>query len=139
MSAMSGTHHDHDTCTFNLHCPKDGTLMDKVRVERITIDRCATCGAIWFDMNELQTLVKANKDALRAADVGPTERADKAMRTKNLACPRDGAKLVEQAFPDQSHIMVMKCGACRGMLLDAGEAKDVVSYTLLERVRTFFS
>lgn len=138
---MGGARQDsgHDACTFNLHCPKDGTLMEKVRVERMTIDRCPGCGAIWFDMNELQTLVKSNKEALRAADLGATERTDRTIRTKHLACPRDGTDLVEQAFPDQSHIMVMKCGMCRGMLLDAGEAKDVVSYTLLERVRTFFS
>lgn len=113
--------------------------MVKLQLHGMTIDRCPGCGAMWFDMNELERLLKSGGKELKQADVGATARIDAPIRTKDLDCPRDGERMKEVLFPEQSHIHVMKCPTCRGMLLDAGEAKDAVSFTMLERVKNFFS
>jgi Zn-finger nucleic acid-binding protein len=138
--AHAPTHsHIHDDATFELRCPKDQSPMVKVQLHGITIDRCPGCGAIWFDMNELERLLKDDRSELKQADIGATIRIDTRIRTKDLDCPRDKERMKEVLFPEQSHIHVMKCTTCRGMLLDAGEAKDAVSFTMLERVKSFFS
>ena len=39
------------------HCPNDGAAMARDRIEEIEVDRCGTCGGIFFDRGELETLL----------------------------------------------------------------------------------
>jgi Zn-finger nucleic acid-binding protein len=123
---------------LELKCPKDGTVMTKVTTGGVTIDRCEACGAMWFDLNELERLLMG-KVKTKEVDIGPRTRTDATVRTKNLQCPRDGERMDEIEYPEQSHVHVMKCGTCQGMLFDAGELVDVDKFTLLERMKAFFS
>ncbi len=38
-------------------CPNDGATMALDRIEEIAVDRCGTCGGIFFDRGELETLL----------------------------------------------------------------------------------
>jgi Zn-finger nucleic acid-binding protein len=132
---------------FELHCPKDGAEMEKVNANGITLDRCVSCGAMWFDANELERLRKDARSADKL-DVGRTSSGAKAAPaagaratrgTKTQCCPRCEEVMVEHEYPDQSHIMIMTCKRCGGHLLDAGEFVDVTKYSLAERLKSFFS
>jgi len=112
--------------------------MDKVDANGIVLDRCVTCGAVWFDAKELEQLQK-NKAAAIDIDIGPITRSSVPIRTKNLRCPRDNEALSENEYPTQSHIHIMECKVCGGHLLDAGEFKDMTSFTLGEKLKNFFS
>lgn len=112
--------------------------MTKVVTAGITLDRCTGCGAMWFDAKELAALQRDGKSA-RGVDIGPTQRTDARIRTKDLRCPRDNELMIEIEFPTQSHIHIMECKTCGGHLLDAGEFHDVTNFTLGEKIRNFFS
>ena len=122
---------------LELKCPKDGTVMSKVVAGGVTIDRCEVCGAMWFDLNELERLLMG-KVKSKEIDIGARTRTDAKIKTKNLDCPRDGERMKEIEYPDQSHVHIMKCPTCQGMLFDAGELVDVDKFTLLERMKAFF-
>ncbi len=38
-------------------CPNDGSPMALDRIEEIEVDRCGTCGGMFFDRGELETLL----------------------------------------------------------------------------------
>ncbi|HLP83854.1 MAG TPA: zf-TFIIB domain-containing protein [Phycisphaerales bacterium] len=123
---------------LELKCPKDGSHMTKVTAGGVTIDRCDGCGAMWFDLNELERMLMG-KVKTKDIDVGARARTDARINTKHLDCPRDGSRMTEIEYPDQSHVHIMKCPTCQGMLLDAGELVDVDKFTLFERMKAFFS
>lgn len=112
--------------------------MAKVVVLGHTIDRCPTCGAMWFDAKELEAVQK-DRSAAAEVDVGAKLRKEGPVKARNLDCPRDASRMVEKRFPDQSHILVMECRTCGGRLLDTGELTDVVDYTLAEKIKSFFT
>ncbi len=127
-----------------LKCPKDGTTMDKVNAAGAIIDRCGLCGAIWFDASELKKVL-ADKAARAAIDAGGADKTSRASTgrlgpgrgPRNLQCPRDSEPL--KTVPDQSqvHIQVDRCSTCLGVLLDAGELKDMAEFRLGERLGNF--
>ncbi len=44
-------------------CPKCGGTMAEVKLESVVIDRCGSCGGIYFDAGELELLVKHEKSS----------------------------------------------------------------------------
>jgi len=42
-------------------CPKCGEKMDEVELSGIKIDKCFSCGGIYFDDGELETFIEKNK------------------------------------------------------------------------------
>ncbi|MEP6769090.1 MAG: zf-TFIIB domain-containing protein [Acidobacteriota bacterium] len=45
------------SATAGRRCPRDGDQMEVDRVEETEVDRCPTCGGIFFDRGELETLL----------------------------------------------------------------------------------
>jgi Zn-finger nucleic acid-binding protein len=120
-----------------LRCPKDGTIMERVKAGRVDLDRCAACGAIWFDASELAKVL-ADKSRIAKLDTGGDPRAPQGYAPGGRLCPRDKAALVEIPHTTQTHIQVDLCRVCRGVLLDAGELKDMSEFSLRERLAGFF-
>lgn len=120
-----------------LNCPRDGTLMEKVRAAGQVIDRCHRCGAMWFDAAELRKVL-AEKGAAARLDAGPDTDLARGFAVGATRCPRDGPPLAIVPDNDQAHIHVDLCRECRGVLLDAGELKDLSDVTLRERLAAVF-
>ena len=122
-----------------LRCPKDGTLMERQTLRAkgssagVTIDRCARCGALWLDANELESIVAMG--AAKQADLGPFGKDKPNGPIAPLNCPRDDSILVEVADKQQKHVLIMLCTECGGKLLDAGELIDLSEFTFMERLR----
>jgi Zn-finger nucleic acid-binding protein len=114
--------------------------MNTVDVEGIVIDRCPTCGGIWFDLGELREILE-NK----TLDTKPLIKEDKARAhvdvhtRKTVCCPRDGFAMMEIHDPAQKHIAYELCMMCGGIFLDSGELKDLSKVTLIERLRKALS
>jgi len=62
----------------SLTCLHDGAVMRKEVIQNVIVDRCPTCGGVWFDGGELEVLGSALR---RATDVGmPTELASRLLQ-----------------------------------------------------------
>ncbi len=127
-----------------IRCPKDATIMEKLTVgdSKFEVDHCGRCGAIWFDAYELEATIKA-KD--KGVDLGEIDYGTakhnyeyKVLRDDFLECPRDHSKLVQVPDPRQPHVIIDLCRTCGGVLLDAGELKDLSEFTLAERMKGLF-
>jgi len=117
-----------------IECPKCSTLMQRVYVEAIVVDRCPTCGGLWLDVNEMERLLE-RPQAARQVDSGPRESARIMNKVTHVHCPRDGAAMSHRLDAAQRHIGYECCGACGGVFLDAGELHGLSETTLLERLK----
>ena len=43
-------------------CPRDGTPLQAVEAQHVTIDKCPTCEGIWLDKGELELLAAGNAE-----------------------------------------------------------------------------
>lgn len=114
--------------------------MERLRVPAsgasgFTIDRCAACGSIWFDANELSKVL-THKHVVPELDTGKLVQRDQmAVALGGLVCPRDKSPLIKTTDVQQRHIEMDSCGVCGGVLLDAGELSDLSVHTLGEKIR----
>jgi Transcription factor zinc-finger len=49
--------------TEERRCPKDGARLMSVREHGVTVDECPTCGGIWLDRGELETITARERDS----------------------------------------------------------------------------
>ena len=112
--------------------------MERISVGPLAVDHCARCGAMWFDPYELEQAIR-QKSAADEIDYGAAKHDYqwKVHRASTLLCPRDESPLI--AVPDsrQPHVEIEVCRTCGGVLLDAGELKDLTVFTIAERFRAF--
>lgn len=41
-----------------MHCPKCGMELTELKFRAVAIDKCTSCGGVWLDDGELETLLK---------------------------------------------------------------------------------
>jgi len=134
---------------LRLRCPKDATIMEKIEVGTIIVDRCGKCGAMWFDALELKKVLALNeaskavgRDA-KHAPVGSIDPEEKRIHTTGrtpagMVCPRDRSMLINIVDQQQPHIQEKSCTVCGGVLLDAGELQNLSEFTLKEKLKGLF-
>lgn len=110
-----------------LLCPKcppstpDRTLA-ALTLEGYEINRCATCGGMWFDKGELGSLL--NSDTRRVnAILGGSD--DGGADTKTGKCPRDHKRMFRVKSERNRLITIETCGLCQGIWLDGGEFERI--------------
>lgn len=120
-----------------LRCPKDSTYMEKVMIAGIEIDRCAGCGAMWFDALELDKILGSGmaKDLAKQLDIGTTGRPSGGRTLGELHCPRDRSMLIDVVDLTQEHVQEKACTVCGGVLLDKGELLDLSEFTIREKLK----
>lgn len=131
---MSQTNRVTDAARSKLLCPKDGYPMSPERVGN-AVDHCDHCGAIWLDAGELTALPAKANGAPKPWTVAASRAPDRLSPPRRTPCPRDVARLAESTDAKQPHIRTDKCPTCLGILLDAGELKDLSKFTIKERLR----
>lgn len=114
-----------------MDCPKClGILKEKRLVDgSIVVDQCPICGGIWFDAQELSTLITRQlleKEPI-PVEIPPINDeellAEIDLNRKEIACPRcnDGRAMIRQASPRNRKITIDYCENCEGIWLDQGE------------------
>lgn len=102
-----------------MQCPKCLNVeLKKSRVKQTgtVIDRCLSCGGIWFDGGELEAVMK---EAVKDLKVSPL-----AKESPFRFCPHCGAGLFEIQYP-QTLVKVDVCKKCHGLWVDAGEFQEI--------------
>lgn len=107
-----------------LHCPHDHSRMEKVNVGGVVVDRCNACGRLWLDDGEMQRLL-AHQATVQEADAGPFGRDSARAALGGRVCPRDQTTLLEFKHPQRTDVLIEFCPGCRGVLLDAGELRQI--------------
>jgi Zn-finger nucleic acid-binding protein len=110
--------------------------MQPVQCDGTTVDRCPTCGGMFFDLEE-EPHVLRNKELVAKIDTHP--RSHDADAKVRIECPRDGEPMVHVHDVKQHHVGYETCPACGGVYLDAGELKDLSEFSFGEWLRRMFS
>ena len=104
--------------------------MTAVQVGPVEVDRCGSCGGMWFDAFEDEAIKRAG--AVKQVDTAPSAAADSG---KKAACPRCNTPMVRMVDREQPHIWYESCSVCHGKFFDAGEFRDVAEKNLLDLFR----
>lgn len=107
-----------------IRCPHDHTPMEREKVGGVAVDRCNACGRLWLDDGELKRLLE-DKSSVEGADAGPFGRESGRAPLGGRVCPRDGRGLLEIKHPHRADVLIEYCPGCRGVLLDAGELRQL--------------
>lgn len=107
-----------------LRCPHDNSLMERETVGNISVDRCNACGRLWLDDGEMHRLL-ADTSSVHGADAGPFGRESARAALGDRVCPRDRRELLEIKHPQRPDVVIEICPACHGVLLDAGELRQI--------------
>jgi Zn-finger nucleic acid-binding protein len=99
--------------------------MEKESIGGVTTDRCNACGRLWLDNGELDRLIAADETVVKGADSGPFGRESGRAALGGRCCPRDGKLLLEIKHPQRTDVLIEVCPGCKGVLLDAGELRQL--------------
>ncbi len=47
-----------------MRCPKCGMQLIETDYKKVTVDKCSSCGGVWLDAGELETVSEMDKGAL---------------------------------------------------------------------------
>jgi membrane associated rhomboid family serine protease/Zn-finger nucleic acid-binding protein len=117
--------------------------MAGVKSGEVEVDRCRTCGAVWFDPGEIRELTQGRlpveEDAGPAADPAPPAKEGKGAdlrrawgEARGLPCPRCGGSLRPVDF-QMTGVPVFRCVGCGGMLVPRRGAKDLAERFKFQR------
>ncbi|MCA9169988.1 MAG: zf-TFIIB domain-containing protein [Planctomycetales bacterium] len=106
-----------------MNCPKDGTLLESVKVADIELDKCHRCDGLWFDHGELQRVRQLNVSDIEQqieADYGDPKFVPQVPQGY-MRCPRCNGRLQRRYFAGHTAVEVDTCESCHGVWLDDGE------------------
>jgi Zn-finger nucleic acid-binding protein len=110
--------------------------MERVTLEGTTVDRCTHCGGLWFDVLADEKLLHKAK----ALDTGNPQTGAEYNAVGRIKCPVcPNSQLLRMVDHRQPHIWFESCPTCHGRFFDAGEFRDLASYSLSDLVKSFFS
>ena len=101
-----------------MKCPKcknSDLKGNRVKGHQFRVDLCRDCKGIWFDRNELESLLKIS---VKALTIPPNT------RKQPFDCPRCRKPLYAFSYP-QTMVIVDMCSQCEGIWLDADEFKEI--------------
>jgi Zn-finger nucleic acid-binding protein len=108
-------------------CPKDKVEMVQHDLEGVLIDECLLCGGIWFDQGELDAAKDALEPDTNWIEVELWRDEDRFnLSLSDKECPKDSNNLVCLKYGD-AEVEVEYCLKCRGIWLDQGELKKIIS------------
>ena len=118
---------DHGKNVLNMSgtikCPKCATSLESKTLETIPVDQCPTCHGIWFDEQELQSVLTRSHD-LSSGLHGRSR--DPSLDQKRGACPRDKSGMLRAFSTTDERIVLDMCLDCHGLWLDGGELDRLI-------------
>jgi Zn-finger nucleic acid-binding protein len=107
--------------------------MAVVKVGGVEIDRCTSCGGMWFDAFESDAVKGAG--AAAAADTGSASKGKAKNEQGKIECPKCHTRTIRMVDREQPHIWFESCPVCYGRFFDAGEFRDVAEKGLSDLFR----
>lgn len=108
-----------------MKCPKCATeSLASTKIREIAVDRCKTCGGIWFDEQELIPLLNEDPKVLEPLHGGAEQEE---LDLKRGRCPRDTTTLLRVYSARTRSVVVDACPQCHGIWLDGGEFDELLN------------
>ena len=107
--------------------------MPKVTYHEVEVDRCISCGGLWFDMLELEDLKKI--EGSERIDTGSAAVGRQYNEVDHIQCPVCDTPMIRMVDKKQHHTWYEGCATCYGVFLDAGEFRDMKKETLLDYIK----
>jgi len=100
-------------------CPKCKGKLEVVMSAEVKVDKCVSCGGIWFDDGELYKLLTTSVSLM----IDGLESDDTREYNKQEGnCPLcNDVKLERIVSPVDPEIAIDKCPSCKGIWLERGE------------------
>jgi Zn-finger nucleic acid-binding protein len=92
--------------------------MNQFSVQGVTVERCSSCGGIWFDARELGQLLAEDAQHVASLRRGGDQGE---LGGKRGFCPRDASELLRVYSSIDRSVILDACADCRGIWLDGGE------------------
>ena len=116
-----------------LTCPRCGSLMETLEVRTYNVERCTSCGGMFFDAAEEEILLQSGPAS--AIDTHPAHAVGAS--DEPLLGPKDGARMMTVHDAEQPHVSIERCTLCYGSFYDAGELRDIESLDFTDLFRRF--
>lgn len=117
-----------DTKSKTLICPDCGKDLSETRAtahygRQIIVDRCASCGGVWFDKWELYSLTEEGLRSLQYSNTsGPAQKGGE-------QCPRCASGLVPYIDPMlPKDAGIKRCDPCSGLWLNRNALTSYTAY-----------
>lgn len=105
-------------------CPRCSGVMEVVNVGLVVVDRCTSCGGLWFDMNEDEWLKRSGSAAM-VDTAAPAQSAGSQGAQSPVQCPRCHTRMMRMVDPGHPDVSYESCAICYGNFFDAGEFREV--------------
>ena len=110
-----------------MQCPRCDAALEAAAVEGEQIDKCPSCGGLWFGQGELRAARDAAQPDLRWLDFEIWKHEDRfRFAVLPFICPQCEIPMVAVTYGD-TDVEVDCCPQCQGMWLDAGEFGKIVN------------
>jgi Zn-finger nucleic acid-binding protein len=109
--------------------------MEIVSYDGIKIDRCTSCGGLWFQPEELRALRDDIWMADFIIDSGDKSKGKKYNAIKYINCPQCDKMMDSETDKEQKHITYESCPDGHGTFLDSGEYTDLVHKTFWDKFK----
>lgn len=108
-----------------MHCVACDSPMVTLELDEVEIDYCPSCGGIWLDAGELETLLE---DSAAAGQLLATTAALAGGKTGARRCPICRKRMHTATVPAATAVELDCCPRRDGIWFDRGELEDVVRF-----------
>lgn len=116
-----------------MQCPKCKDSMKEISGFSFPALKCNGCHGIWFKNGSHETA--RTVQGVSAIDPTKSNMQSHYRKIRDISCPECNKKMIKMVDKDQHHIEIESCPYCRGVFFDAGEFRDFVQHSFLERVK----
>ncbi len=112
-----------------MKCPRDGTMLQAVKLAGVELDKCHKCDGIWFDRGELEQLRDAKlPDAEEQLERQYGDPAYEEGEVDGyMRCPRcDDGRLQQITYTYMARVRIDRCAECLGVWLDDAELEAII-------------
>ncbi len=113
-----------------MNCPRDGTRLLAVRINGCRLRKCQTCGGMWLQHNDLDSILKLGRRQVEAdMQVVPADAVESSGHADGyMRCPecRNG-RLQRIHITFTQPITIDRCDNCLGYWIDRSELDAIVA------------
>jgi len=112
-----------------MNCPRCNNPMNIVKVSETELDVCPACEGIWFDKDELQTVLDKSEPEIKNSAMAVSWDSEITREEKpgegEFVCPRCGGKMMRYYYCADPSITIDGCEKGCGLFTDDGEIQKI--------------